>query len=312
VKKTFFYLLCISLSLTSCSPYSSATISSKYAANAPTTVTNAPLYDTQTRVVQNDRKTSTDLHDEAIKATQTPFPVNKSTPLPTILPAIKEEFVHKVMDSSSICKLPCWAKVIPGKTRYEDAYEFLSGISKSIYVFDYSYVGFLLEDKFSTDKSFLVLHTNHDQVIDRMYVRNKLSIKGFLSEYGIPEEIWFSTNYIMKSDISEGYWEIILILFYPSQGFAATYEGKAIEIRGESLPLEICNSSINEEVELFLRQKGELNTMPYVTSDDYWSYYSSKYFSLLQEKSDLSNQQFYELFVNEQATNKCFIVEYDG
>lgn len=56
------------------------------------------------------------------------------TPLPTLDQADKQRLVSDLLSTNGGCRLPCWWGLIPGKTNWAQAFQFLSQLDPNIYI----------------------------------------------------------------------------------------------------------------------------------------------------------------------------------
>jgi hypothetical protein len=189
-------------------------------------------------------------------ATQTPSPVVTSfatllptntstslpptwTPLPTLSTEEAQNLLNDLLDKNAGCRLPCFWGIIPGKTTWPEASNFLAtftsfditDISKDIRIIE-PLIPFPIE-KVGTIRHYYEFNKG---VVDEINVYNAdlapaLYLFNFLNTYGPPNEVWIRTQAIEE----QGSQPFEVALFYPDQGILMDYSGGNLTTVGDDL-----------------------------------------------------------------------------
>lgn len=175
----------------------------------------------------------------------TPVVATTWTPLPTLAPIAAVNQTTKLFRDNAGCELPCWWGIVPGETSWETARQFLAGfashlgsgvshtylqdgVSYFVQNFDVQYPVAGHIDTGRTDYSVA------NGVVNRIWIlprgtELRYPAHQFLATQGRPERAWIAVD----PD-----WKLFsLLLYYPSRGITALYEGPAK--RGDS-SYELC------------------------------------------------------------------------
>jgi hypothetical protein len=199
--------------------------------NSLTTTATAspPLIALPTKVMASATSSPTSVPS----STQTLTPMPTWTSLPTINPKIGKETLYTWLEGSDNCRLPCWAGIVPGKSRWEEAQQLLQPMN-SFSEMDISVgqdctfskcneIAWSLPSDLNThgyvyskleeNKIHLVLL----QVVDPNLVK-ALNLRSILKQYGKPAIILFSAEPDLPGDLF-----LELILVYPDNQFIIKY-----------------------------------------------------------------------------------------
>jgi hypothetical protein len=164
------------------------------------------------------------------------------TPLPTLSPDDAQNMVAQFLETNANCELPCWWGIQPGKTHWNEAYQFLSQFSLYIGVItqkneavyasvkipvpqDIDYATYLMQD-----------YTIHDAMVVSIKIYNfdlapAYHLPAFLQTYGKPDEIRIRT-FREEERNSQPF---LMDLFYPSLGILLEYSGGGLTDMGDTL-----------------------------------------------------------------------------
>src|SRR5215216_5270875 len=97
------------------------------------------------------------------------------TPLPTLNSKNSSLTVQALMENNGECRLPCWWGVIPGKTSWHSAEEFLSSITTSIYESagttpDTRHIEMFFPAPYPSDGEFRQVYRVRNDVVDRIEI----------------------------------------------------------------------------------------------------------------------------------------------
>lgn len=173
-------------------------------------------------------------------STITLVPTATKTPLPTLAPTQAVGQVMSLFQNNGGCRLPCWWGLVPGKTRWEDARDFLMPFAEISRPFNLNYLTSVIDLDFqvppSVDPNPLVNHfTVHDGLIEEIDTDiipttiPTYALPAFLRAYGQPEEVWINAYASAPGDLP-----FRLILFYPHQGILIQYGMEGV-VKGEKV-----------------------------------------------------------------------------
>lgn len=226
--------------------------------------------------------------------TRTPLP--PQTDLPTIIPGS----INTMIDSLyTMCELPCWGGVIPGKTSQYAAKRYLAPLGEW-YAGGESLGEVSFQYKNTSASIYLLLeHGLVDSIqlppaLTRLYRINRL-----FTEYGAPEDVQLEIL-PLTADLTTWY---RLALLYPRQGFFAVFEAKGTVINSI---IHICPRNISPDLFLFSENRYSLSqTMEILLAER-----PNIYFQPLNKLTQTDTKQFYEIFSKQNvgcmATNVKF------
>lgn len=169
--------------------------------------------------------------------TPTPLiiPTRTWIPIPTLDQQGKQQIIEKYFTEIRDCEIPCWWKITPGKTTWQEARRILSplGIEEGPFTktrLPKYYYTFQQPTELSPLGFELVVWLDGNQVIavqtNSRWIKSGLdtSLAGLLKVFGQPDQIWIqalpeSPNRETKYDLE---------LFYPDQGVLIHNEGWAL------------------------------------------------------------------------------------
>jgi hypothetical protein len=211
-------------------------------------------------------------------------------------------FAEDLYKTNYGCKLPCWWGIIPGKTSWREAQQFLRQFAQvedrdsSEKSFSVGSVLFFIskENMFSSIEDFYIIRNNIVESIETGIPYEDLDeyhLSSFLQTYGPPDEVWLSTyGEVLIGEISS--LPFTIGLFYPSQGVLAIFgsaktyisENKVLGCRNEGVPSRLGlwapeqKMTFNEAIELFRVQTDGI------------------LFLLLEQATDMNTETFYDTF----------------
>lgn len=189
-----------------------------------------PIENTDIAVTQTS--TSTIIDSPTIKPTSSPLPdAFLWTPIATFPSYIADPTITAIYKNNN-CRLPCWQGIIPGKTSWNDAWQFLGRIAQNEYPGEYWFRG--ANDKYyffelhlikpSQDYQYGIVNIlvrKSDFIIDNISlnvgVEKDFRLQEILREFGRPNNIYY-----FGYDRPGGY-NMWLYLYYPDDGFIASY-----------------------------------------------------------------------------------------
>jgi hypothetical protein len=163
------------------------------------------------------------------------LPTQTWTPIPTFDPQEKQWLIGSYFTDARDCEIPCWWKIIPGQTTWQEARQILSPLDteKGPYtntrLLKYFYT-FQQATELSPLGFELVVWIDDDRVIavqtNSQWIKTDLdaSLAGLLKTFGQPGQIWVQVD--ADSPGSETAYQ--LELFYQDQGVLIRVNGKAL------------------------------------------------------------------------------------
>jgi hypothetical protein len=160
------------------------------------------------------------------------------TPIPTIGAAENAEVILQLLQNNAGCELPCWWGIIPGKTTWQGAEEYLHSLdyaqSPRVGYFPNEDNKFLVEVQLAVPKSIWPYYYTHiyyvfDEVIQVIDVIPGNDIQTFsflnlLKAKGLPKNFLFNTWFEMREDD----FAFPVYLFYPDAGALAYFVFEAV------------------------------------------------------------------------------------
>ncbi len=163
------------------------------------------------------------------------IPTQTWTPIPTLVPREKQLFIENNSTDIRDCEIPCWWKIKPGETTWQEARQILSSLDtekgpytttrlqKYYYTFqqatETSPLGFELAVWLHGDRV-IAIQTNSQWIKRNLDV----SLAGLLKTLGQPEQIWVQVN----ADSPGRGTPYHLELFYQNQGVLIGVNGIAL------------------------------------------------------------------------------------
>ena len=297
MKKTgFIFTMLLLLALAACQPAPAETPTPTPEIVLPPTATNPPI--------PEPTKTS--------KPTMTPSIT--SSPIPTLEETEAIAFTENLLKNNNGCDFPCWWGIIPGKTTWEEAKNFLqpfvlkiedrsNGAQESFLVV--APVSETIRSNGGLPFGVTVNNKDNEQIVQEISIHRgyQSEISSVLLKYGEPDQIWFWTN--GPSIYNEGY----LFLFYQNQGMAFYYFGDTpLWGNGENTGyFEVCTNELNKLGPSILLWNPS-NSKDFSSIIDDWIFYlSDKNIKELDQISNLSVHNFYSSIVNGTNTDDfCF------
>jgi hypothetical protein len=163
--------------------------------------------------------------------TNTPSPVPLTITIPTLSPQEANQVLLELFEDNGGCQLPCYWKIIPGKTLWADLSTFVSSVGGIYYQYGTPTI-------VRYDISFEKFDVPIGGISPRIWVENGVvkaiginsswvswdfdySLAGLLQSFGIPEEIWIRP---VAESMDPFYY---LVLMYPSKGILVNLLGDA-------------------------------------------------------------------------------------
>ena len=264
--------------------------------------------------------------------TGTPFPETLTIapiPTPTLYPSLDTdsatELVFHLLNDRSNCRLPCWWKIVPTKTTSQDARSFLNSFSSiaSTNFTDNDHGSMHL--KIPNGEGLLNLVIEYDGinatintqvVIISQVVKNEnggydqifddpafakaaqsFMLVEILKSYGVPKEVLVSTYSLQPLG-----WPIFfdIQLFYPENGFLIAY-GSLMEFSTKGY-IKGCPSKGSISIGLWEPGKySSIHDLPKNIRNNFSSFSLSSY-RQIDEATDMSIQDFYNVFKNDDGT----------
>jgi hypothetical protein len=226
-----------SLPKTPTAPLAMETVSAKppQTKTAPTSVTTLTLTPTF-------EPTQTPIPSSTYTRAPKPSPTASWTPLPTLTDLESMNMIQELYEKNANCRFPCWWGIIPEKTDWATAKQFLSQFStvKEGRKYYYTEAG---KQHIRTSASYTYnidgnegggLLTIGDGIITSISVRpstGSYPVDRLLEEYRQPPEVYLTTF----QDSPVGYLPFELIIYYPDLNTVAVYGTEAIRISGDKL-----------------------------------------------------------------------------
>jgi hypothetical protein len=252
----------------------------------------------------------------------TASPIETLTPAPILSTVLSHQDAYKVLqelyEDNGDCQLPCYWKIIPGETLWQDVSTFLSSMGR-IYgpggttkVASYSVVFEGIDDPIGGIAPTFWVETGVVKAIalNGNEVRQDFdySLSGLLKEFGEPEEIWIRP--IAESGDNQPFY--YLVLMYPSKGILVNLLGNA-EKQGQRLvvcPQDMFNRSPFFPQLILWNPKEEVTFDEFGKRliDDDLGWVMDEYRPLQEVVADkLTNMEFYETY-SEPNTKLCMNV----
>jgi hypothetical protein len=288
----FYFILIISALLTIASCQTQISHGSQDATIETTILVKA------TQTVISQQIPSTETVAPAVTSTEIPsstpsLPITQApSPLPTLRPDEAQNLVLELFENNANCKLPCWWGIIPGKTAWTAARQFLETIairlaetqfeSDSPLIVHSVYLPLPeeIKERGFTTQGYYVVNGEIDLIVAHPTNTHLFSIPAILSNYGAPSEVLLRTYNAPR----EGILPFILILYYPEQGFMVSYRNELAELDNDSI-----KSCFEEHLQPVI-----------------WIWDSDRNLSLLDlakfEVSRFNSEDFHEYLTLEQAT----------
>lgn len=234
--------------------------------------------------------------ESTISLTRTITPIH--LPTSTFTPEEKEIIISRLLTGDYLCDLPCWGGIEPGVTTTVNALNFINTIA--MYYPEHK----TAEIEYQGKTYLIGIYSNNNAVNYLMVPRLDYSMTQFLQKYGKPDNIYFFILDSLPIDIDNPYQ---LFLFYKDQGIMVKYDG--ISPKGGILSLCLAEklSYVDTSPVISLWKKGANLEFQDVLSkyvDQYYSYSEREYFSLA-ELSDISIDDFYEIFSDYEMNQEC-------
>ncbi len=262
-----------------------------------------PIYHTATA---SETLTSTKTPTMTVTSTPTRTPTPISTPFATIAPQERDEYVHRLDTLNEICTLPCWGMIQPGKTRYEDIEPYMQSLTS-----DYGWEAYSIDDVIGNEEMHVRFTIINHYIVELFFLWVSYDLSEFLTQNGVPEEIWIRQNYGTPYGIP--FWKYELVLFYPSRGILAYFSGESDVPSVEEA--EICPLKVNEdsllkpEKELFLWASNYVNQLSEMKENENWLRSSPEYFYQISEVTDLDEEEFYQIYSDRTNQDECFAID---
>lgn len=239
--------------------------------------------------------------------TRTPSltPTLTLTAWPTYPPNEALAIVLELFETNGGCQLPCWWRIVPGETRWDDTGNFLSavavrinGVSKSQGVFS---AFFPVTEFMSSDRMFKVQFNIKNNIIVAIHVGgsdiNINSPQSILSSFGQPDEVWISTS---RSAYGNPDLPFIFVLYYSSKGLyvAAAVDGGVVGEIVRGCPHQATGSALG----LLPPREG----LTFAEASDRTIFFgeSASDFKPLQDVTELTVEEFY-LRYREEGPQEC-------
>lgn len=246
---------------------------------------------------------------------KTPDRINITKP-PTYLPT--DKYIVSLFQMSQ-CSFPCWWGITPGITSWSDAEKRLSALGfapSSETQRAYKRHEIIIREYESIYKLTVRLYEKKDAV-EYISVRSFLEEKDFriiyknysprdvLKKYGVPSRVKIYVSLLGDTNY-------VLDFFYDEFGFWISYNGKVAKNREKAGVLVCPDFEKNgvDGVSFFMQSKTiakkienfpEIDFNPNIRSSD-------DYFHSIQDATDLTPQQFADLFIEPEGS-MCFIVK---
>jgi hypothetical protein len=236
------------------------------------------------------------------------------TPLPTYSSEEAMTEVRKLYENAT-CNLPCWWGIVPGKTNWNEAWQFLGRFSTNSKPCQLSlvenkdmpgYIPFIAYLKVPNENpslpgelallikadTFTVEYINVKELNTKPY-----TISNLFSKYGQPENI-----YIFGGNTQAGR-RYTLYLYYPAHGFISAYESSMVVEEGSDNSWKVCfRESANLTVwseNKYMTINDMANSLPNAVPS--LDSIVVKYFRSIEAVSQTTISAFYKTFV---ASNK--------
>jgi hypothetical protein len=174
------------------------------------------------------------------------------TPMSTLSPAERAEFIKELLVSNGECKLPCFWGVFPGTTDWNDARNFLRTFGE---VREGDHYSVTIRDPDDVRDSLIEFRVEEGIVTEinaGSSVTGNFTIDKVLNEYGKPERIYLLTFKNSPSSITPAF----SVLDYQNQGVLVEYEFVSNKINDTEF--SICTEPTGPN--LWLRSPGQMIT----------------------------------------------------
>ncbi len=234
-----------------------------------------------------------------------PTPLPTWTPIPTLNTQDAHDYVNKLMETNGECEfLPCWWGIIPGKTTWMEADQFLSSFMTDINTLRNDLYGVTFEE--NKDKPRLVAYAIIK--VDKNIVQTIKSIliipfSDFLDLNGKPTEVWLRVD---PESINEK--APFVIALYYQKGFIVSYEGTL----DKAEHLIVCPNEITTDLIATLLWDPLLGLTFQQAGGQIlqFSNLPKQRFYKLEEVTDLNTKDFYEKYRIAENGSSCFEMKY--
>lgn len=232
----------------------------------------------------------------------TPTPLPTWTSIPTLEVQDAHIYENKLMETNGECEfLPCWWGIIPGKTTWMEADQFLSSFMTDINTLRNDLYGVTFEENNNLKPRLVAFATIE---VDKNIVKTIISIliipfSDFLYLKGKPTEVWL---YVDTKSINEK--APFIIAFYYDKEVLVSYEGSLEKAQN----LIICPNEISTDLiatflwdpllGLTIQQAGREVLL--------FSNPSKEHFYRLEEVTDLTTMEFYGKYRFAENESSCF------
>lgn len=228
--------------------------------------------------------TSTLPRAPTVVPTSSPIPESTWTPLPTLHPSKIDSFIESMYTE---CDLPCWGRIIPGKTSEQEAKQLVSSFgtvieSTSVY-FEYQGTPAIVDLSYEDG---MVVSINLPPELTMSYKLNNL-----LTRYGSPEEV--SLEVIPET--ADGMPWYYLVVVYPEKGILAIFSGEARIMDGK---IHVCPQTISPDLYLVSLNKASLEEMNNMLDPVLLNMLDP-----LDSITGINNDQFYDIY--SQPLDQC-------
>jgi hypothetical protein len=258
-----------------------------------------------------------------------PSPIGTATPSWTPLLTLEstltkdqaEKKIYQLLHDENACRFPCWWGIEPEKTTGEEARQLFQYLGKELeeIPFDSFRValstGFLKEeaaDAFTIITAFIV-KSGKIEVIEIQSLGRKdgwfyqywapYSIEQLLANYGKPSKVWIESP-LWGRGMSYSVW-----IFYDELGALIGYDGIStwpVGLEGEAKYRLCPRLKDNQVINIFINLKSPYNKLALSKFADRYET-AAEFLKPLEEVSDLSLDEFYELFT-QPGNQPCFDV----
>lgn len=236
----------------------------------------------------------------------TALPLATWTPAPTLSDIEAERMIQSLLKNNGGCRLPCWWGIIPGKTTWEEARQFLSTFATSIVQGSFSQTIIEKIPHFSTNYSIhykipgipdggAVLISLTDGIVSTIAFGSTSTSESFrlsqlLSKYGKPGKIFVETY----QNLPYNPLPFTLVLYYPEFHFLARFETYA---QKEGSFLIGCPKMVNPYLVLWSadRNVSDLDIQNWAFGED------SSLVKELKDVTNLSEDEFYRIFRDSES-----------
>lgn len=281
------------------SPIISATVieSTPTATNTPTSVPSSTYTLTPT---------------PSITPTNTPTKIPPTwTPLATLSTQDAETLIYHLFETNGDCQLPCWWGLTPGLTPWQSAQQLLAQFA----TIETPSLNEGNEDNPSIKTTFYAnvivpvpveisdIYFRQDFEVQEGFIQSitipttgnvqNYRLSKFLVENGRPNEILIRTY----KDNVQGFLPFEIALFYSDKGILAVYYDQFAKVTGDNVQGCFYNSNP------FLGLWDPTNEMNFVSATRKFNWFDSYWqFLPLEESTDISQDQFYDLYIERQSS----------